>query len=160
MRDCPAHDRMFTWPLSRRTQFNPWVRKIPWRRNGLPTPIFLGFPGGSDGKESACNMWDLSSTSGLGRSPRGGHGNPFQYSCLENPHEQRSLVGDSPWGHTEWDMTEWLSTLASVYQRQYGTSPVLTTKKISPILAKCPLERRISSSWEPLLCLRRRNTQQ
>ena len=45
----------------------------------------LGFPGGSDGKESACNAADLGSISGLGRSPREGHGNPLQYSCLENP---------------------------------------------------------------------------
>ena len=35
---------------------------------------------------------------GLGRSPGGGHDNPLQYSCLENPHGQRSLVGYSPWG--------------------------------------------------------------
>ena len=45
----------------------------------------LGFPGGSDGKESTCNAGDLGSIPGLGRSPGGGHGNPFQYSCLENP---------------------------------------------------------------------------
>ena len=40
------------------------------------------------------------------RSPGGGHGNPFQYSCLENPHGQRSLAGYSPWGHKESDMTD------------------------------------------------------
>ena len=45
----------------------------------------LGFLGASDGKESACNMVDLVSVPDLGRSPRGGHGNPLQYSCLENP---------------------------------------------------------------------------
>ena len=39
----------------------------------------------SDGKESACNAGDLSSIPGLGRSPGEGNGNPFQYSCLENP---------------------------------------------------------------------------
>ena len=38
---------------------------------------------------------------GLGRSPGGGHGNPFQYSCVENPHGQRSLAGYSPWGRKE-----------------------------------------------------------
>ena len=43
-------------------------------------------------------------------SPGGGHGNPFQYSCLENPRGQRSLVGYSPWCHKESDMTEQLST--------------------------------------------------
>ena len=46
----------------------------------------------------------------LGWDPGGGHGNPLQYSCLENPHGQRSLVGYSPWGHKELDTTEWLST--------------------------------------------------
>ena len=45
----------------------------------------MDFPGGSDGKESACNVGDLGSIPGLGRSPGGGHGNPFQYSCLGNP---------------------------------------------------------------------------
>ena len=44
-----------------------------------------GFPGGSGGKESACNVGDLGSILGLGRSPGKGHGNPLQYSCLENP---------------------------------------------------------------------------
>ena len=43
---------------------------------------------------------------GWGRSPGGGHGNPLQCSCLENPHGQRSLVGYSPWGDKELDMTE------------------------------------------------------
>ena len=43
-----------------------------------------GFPGGSDGKESACHAGDLGSTPGLGSSPGGGNGNPFQYSWLEN----------------------------------------------------------------------------
>ena len=43
----------------------------------------MGFPGGLDGKESTCNA-DLGSIPGLGKSPRGGNGNPLQYSCLEN----------------------------------------------------------------------------
>ena len=45
----------------------------------------LGFPGGSDGKGSACNAGDLGSIPGSGRSPGGGNGNPLQHSCLENP---------------------------------------------------------------------------
>ena len=45
----------------------------------------MGFPGGSDGKEPACNVEDLGLIPGLGRSPGGGHGNPLQYSCLESP---------------------------------------------------------------------------
>ena len=63
-----------------------------------PPAMKKGFPGGSDGKESACNAGDLGST------PGGEHGNPLQYSCLENPHEQ-----SSPWGCKELDMTEQLS---------------------------------------------------
>ena len=47
---------------------------------------------------------------GLGRSPGGGHGNTLQYSCLENPHGERSLMGYSPWGHKESDTTKRLST--------------------------------------------------
>ena len=74
----------------------------------LPWNIIL--PGGSDGKESACNVGDLCLIPGLGRSPGGRHGNPLQYSCLENPHGQRSLAGYSPWGCTELDMTKRLST--------------------------------------------------
>ena len=68
------------------------------------------FPGGSDGKESTCNEGHLGSIPGLGRYPGGGHGNPFQYFCLENPHGQRSLAGYSTWGHKESDMTEQQST--------------------------------------------------
>ena len=72
--------------------------------------LSVGFPGGSDNKESACNAGDLGSIPGLGRSPGGGHGSPLQYSGLENPCGQRSLVGYSPWGHIESDTTERLST--------------------------------------------------
>ena len=43
-------------PQCSRPQFNSWVRKIPWRRDRLPTPVFLGFLGGSDSKESSCNV--------------------------------------------------------------------------------------------------------
>jgi len=57
-----------------------------------------GFPGGSDSKGSACNAGDLGSIPGFGGSPGGGHGNPLQYSCLENPHRQSRLAGYSPWG--------------------------------------------------------------
>ena len=62
--------------------------------------------GGSDGEESACSAGDLSLTPGLGGSPGGGHGKPLQYSCLEDPHGQRSLEGYSPRGCTELDTDE------------------------------------------------------
>ena len=66
----------------------------------------MGFPGGSDSKESTCNTGDLGSVPGLGRSPGGMPGNPLQYSCLENSHGQKSLAGYSPWGHKEVDTNE------------------------------------------------------
>ena len=53
------------------------------------------FAGASDGKEFACNVEDLGSIPGLGRSPGEGHGNSLQYSCMENPRGQRSLVGST-----------------------------------------------------------------
>ena len=94
----------------RRLWFNSWVRKISWRRDRLPTPVFLGSPGGSVSKKSSCNAGDLGLIPGLGRSPRGGHGNPLQYPCLENPHGQGNLVGCGSRGRKESDTTERLST--------------------------------------------------
>ena len=64
--------------------FDSWVRKICWRRDRLPTPVFLGFHGGTAGRESACNVGDLGLIPGLGRSPEEGKGYLLQYSCLEN----------------------------------------------------------------------------
>ena len=78
----------------------------PLEKCFLPTPVFLGFSGNSVGKESTCSVGDLGLIPGLGRSPGGGHGNPLQYSCLENPHRQRSLVGCSPWGRKESETTD------------------------------------------------------
>ena len=75
---------------------------------GLKSGI-LGFPGGSDSKDSTCNAEDLGSIPGLRRSPREGKGYPLQYSGLEN-----SM--DCPWGHKESDMTEQLSLSPSVTQ--------------------------------------------
>ena len=68
----------------RRPRFDSWVRKIHWRRDRLPTPVFLDFPGGSAGTESACNDRDLCLIPGLGRSTGEGKGYPLQYSGLEN----------------------------------------------------------------------------
>ena len=66
------------------TWFDYWVGKIHWRRDRLPTPVFLGFPCGSAGKESASNAGDLGSIPGLGRSPKEGKGYIIQYCGLEN----------------------------------------------------------------------------
>ena len=64
--------------------YDQW--KIPWRRDRLSTPAFLGFPGGSDGKESACNVGYMVSIPGLGRSP----GEGMQSTPI-------LLPGESPW---------------------------------------------------------------
>ena len=79
----------------RRHGFYLWLGKISWRRKRQSTPVFLpgklhgqrslakGFP--QDSQESACNAGDLGLIDGLGRSSGEGNGNPFHYSCLENP---------------------------------------------------------------------------
>ena len=64
--------------------FDSWVGKIHWRRDRLPTPVFLGFLCGSAGKESACSLEGLGLIPGLGRSPGEGKDYPLQYSGLEN----------------------------------------------------------------------------
>ena len=74
-----------------------------WRRDRLPTPVFLGFPCDSAGKESTCNVRDLSSIAGLGRSPGEKKDYPFQYSGLEN------FIDYSPWSCKESDTIERLS---------------------------------------------------
>ena len=66
-------------------RFDSCVRKISWRRDKLFIPVFMGFPGGLDSKESACNVGDLGSIPGLGRSSAEGKDYPLQYSGLENP---------------------------------------------------------------------------
>ena len=84
-------------------------QEVPWRRNSYPLQYSWASLVVQTVKESACNMGDLGSIPGLGRSPGGGHGNSLQYSCLENPQGQRSLEGCSPWGGKESDSVQWLS---------------------------------------------------
>ena len=95
-------------------------------------------PGGSDGKESACNAVDLGSILGLGSSPGEGTGNLLQYSCLEKSHAQRSLVEYSPWGHKESNMTEQLTPTGENYvnnlnnanfRQEIGTRDSLNSKE-------------------------------
>ena len=96
---------------------NSPVKDSGWSGLPFPFPGALPDPGIEprsptlrlSGKEFDCNAGaagDLGSIPGLGRSPAGGHGNPLQYSCLENPCGQRSLADCSPWGHKEMDMAE------------------------------------------------------
>ena len=71
-------------PSMQKTLVDSWVGKICWRRDRLHSPVFLGFPCGSAGKESVYNAGDLDSSPGLGRSSGEGKGYPLQYSGLEN----------------------------------------------------------------------------
>ena len=68
--------------------------------------VWKDFPGDSDSKGSAYNAGDPGSIAGLGRSPGEVNGNSLQYYCLEKSYGQRNLVGYSPWGRKESDMTE------------------------------------------------------
>ena len=70
------------YPAMQETPVDSWVGKFPWRRDRLPTPVFLGFPCGSAGKEATLNAGDLGSIPGLGKSPGEGKGYPLQYSGL------------------------------------------------------------------------------
>ena len=107
--------------------------------------MWLGSPGGSEGKESTCNAGDLDSTPELERSPGGGHGNPFQYSG-ESPLTEAS--GYSSWDHKELDMTEQLSTI--MWLVLLKTSPhaeaILGTMK-------SPLQHKFMYDWKGLLWL-------
>ena len=98
-------------PTGQETPVQFLGQEDPWRRDRLPTPVFLGFPGGSADKDSACNVGDLASIPGLGRSCGERKGYPL-HSGLENP---RDLY--SQWGHKASD-TELLSL--SLYVRFAG----------------------------------------
>ena len=125
--------------------FDSYVKKIPWRRDRLPIPVFLSFPGSSASKESAWNSRDLGSNPGLGRYPRGGHGYPLKYSCLENSQGQRSLVGYSPWGRKESDMTE--------QARTQNTKRCRTSSHVQQVgghqTQYLTFERKVGLKWTP-----------
>ena len=81
--------------------------------NWTLTYTITGFPGGSDGKESACNAGDWGLIPGSRRRPGKGNGYPLRYSFLENSMTEE-LAGHSSWSHKESDTTEWL-TLRNKY---------------------------------------------
>ena len=74
----------------------------------------MGFPGSSDGKESACNAGDRGSIPGSGKSPGEGNGNPLQYSCLENTTD-RGAWQVTPHGVEESNVTERLTHTVDIY---------------------------------------------
>ena len=86
-------------PMNCIPPFDPGVGKIRWSRDRLSTPVFLGFPGGLDGKESSCNVRYLGSIPGLGISPGKGKGYSLQYSGLENSMDCIVSMGSQRVGH-------------------------------------------------------------
>ena len=94
-------------------------------------------PSGWDGKEFASNMGNLGSIPRLGRSPGGGHGNPLQYSCLENPHGLRSLAGYSPRGgrvRHDW-ATKHSTTRLTLFHSPIHLSSLQATLSLEPKLS-------------------------
>ena len=95
----------------------------------------MGFPGGSEGKESACNAGDLDSVPGLGRSPGEEHGNPLQYSYLENP----------------MDRGPWWATVHGVAKSRTRLSD-FTFTSTNTTLAACAISvSLLLPTWPPLM---------
>ena len=131
--------------------------------------MVFGFPGSSDGKESACNVGDAGSIPGLGRCPGGRHGNPLQYSCLENSMDWRGWWA-TVHGFTESGATEWLSLhFSGLYEGQVvgpdiheadpehsyeQTRKVLLSQKISHQDWVPPTRMSQDQSQPPLLPIR------
>ena len=89
----------------------------------------LGFPGGSEGNESACSEGDLGAIPESGRSPGEGTGYPLQYSCLENSMERGAWRSTySPWGHKESDTTEQLTEMPQPQLECLGKSEAVPVK--------------------------------
>ena len=81
-----------------------------------------GFPGGSDGNESTCNVGDPHLIFGLGRCPREGHGCPLQYSYLENTRDRGAWWATVEGDHTEFDITDRLSTHTYKLNNYYSSA--------------------------------------
>ena len=97
----PLNEFAIMYSFTYSTFFPPLPKRTLRIKMGLPRwSAIKGFT------YNAGDTGDAGSIPGLGRFPGGGNGNPFQYSCLENPMDKRSLVGYSPWGCKESDMTQ------------------------------------------------------
>ena len=82
-------------------------------------------------------MGDLGSIPGLGRCPGGGHGNPLQYICLENPKSRGAWMGYSPWGCKESDTTEQVSTaLHTDLHFKYQKFPLNIFRKVNCVFSE------------------------
>ena len=123
-------------PQMQATLVDTWVRNICWGRDRLPTPVFLGSPGGSAAKDSACNVGDLGLIPGLGRSPGEGKGYPLQCLAWRIPW--------TLWGHKESDTTEQLSLTHSLCRLSVLIYTVgITVIPISHMHCLCELNRKV-----------------
>ena len=142
-----------------RPVFNSWVGMI-WRRGRLPTPVFLGFPGGSDGIESACNSGYLDLIPGSGRFPGKGIGKPLQYASLENSMDRGAWrlqtmgsqrVGQNSGTFIFFSSYWWLPVTESWILTPSVLQLLFTTP--IPSVAFCPLASILSVSWAMLVHL-------
>ena len=130
--------------------------QICWRRDRLPTPVFLGFPSGSVGKESACNMGHLGLNPGLGRSPGEGKAYPLQYSGLESSMESQRVGHD--WVTFTFTFTEYnlyWSLGPSWFQHSglFFLSQDRMFLGLTNDLAECGCNRDLESKWrEKWIC--------
>ena len=132
----------------RRPRVDSWVGKIRWRRDRLPTPVFLGFPCGSASKESACSAGDLGSFPGLGRSPGEGKGYPLQCSDLENSMDYTVHgVSKSQARLSDFHFTSWQREHVSLAPAPLPEAPQLL-QRASPSPRTSPLSAR-EGLWAP-----------
>ena len=110
----------------------------------------MGFPGGSDDKESAWNTVDPGLIPEPGRSPGEGNGYPLQYSCLENSMDRGAwLAGNSSWGSRESNMTEWL-TLCVMYSIYLCTNKNVISVQFSySVMSDCLWPHRLQHTRVP-----------
>ena len=98
----------------------------------LKVPFERFFPGGSDGKQSACNLGDLVSVPGSGRSPGGGHGNPLQDSCLENPKDRGAWWATVRGVAKSWTLLKRLSTHTCTQRNKNPSSVKMGSRLVFP----------------------------
>ena len=102
--------------------------KIPWRKDRLPTPVFMGFSGGLDSKESTHNVGDLGSIPGSGRSPGGGYGSPLH---LENPMDRGAWWAELPVVAKSWTRLRHLALTHityNIYKNMISTDYKITVQ--------------------------------
>ena len=118
---------------------------IPWRRDRLPTPVFLGFPCGSAGKESACSAGDLGSIPGLGRSPREGKDYPLPYSGLENSMDciVHGVVKSRTWLSDFHFLAYELCPRSSLVTQGVKNLPAMQETRVQSLDREDPLEKTI-----------------